>query len=89
MEKIEKDIKFNQNVWRKPYIDIKTDLKKTKNDFEKDFFEWMNNINFEKTTKYVRKHRDIKLVTTGRRNYFMSETNYHTTTVFTKHQRYL
>ena len=89
MEKIEKDIKFNQNAWRKPYIDIKTDLKKTKNDFEKYFFEWMNNINFGKTTKNVRKHRDIKLVTTGRRNYFTSETNYHTTTVFTKHERYL
>ena len=52
--KIQKDIKFNQNAWRKPYIDIKTDLKKTKNDFEKDFFEWMNNINFGKTTKNVR-----------------------------------
>ena len=68
MEKIHKEIKCNQNAWLKPYIDIKTDLEKTKNDFEKDFFERMNSINFGKTTKNVRKRRDIKLVTTGRRN---------------------
>ena len=89
MEKIHKEIKCNQNAWLKPYIDIKTDLEKTKNDFEKDFFERMNSINFGKITKNVRKCRDIKLVTTGRRNYFTSEPNYHTTKVFTKHQRYL
>ena len=34
----------------------------------------------------VRKHRDIKLVTTERRsNYLVSESNYHTTKFFTKH----
>ena len=70
-------------------LDIKTDLEKTKNDFEKDFFERMNSINFGKTTKNVRKRREIKLVTTGRRNYFTSEPNYHTTKVSIKHQRYL
>ena len=46
----------------------------------------------------VRKHRDIKLVTTERRrNYLVSEPNYHTTKFFTetllaiemKKQRYL
>ena len=32
-------IKFNQNAWLKPYIDINTDFrKKVKNDFERDFF---------------------------------------------------
>ena len=34
----------------------------------------------------ARKHRDIKLVTTERkRNYLVSEPNYHTTKFFTEH----
>ena len=47
---------------------MNTDLRKTaKNDFEK-------------AMENKKKHRDIKLVTTGRRrNYLVSEPNYHTT----------
>ena len=64
-------IKFNQNAWLKPYIDMNIDLrKKTKN----DFFKLMNNVVFGKTIKCVTKNRDIKLVTTERRrNYLVSE----------------
>ena len=45
----------------------------------------MNNANFEeKTMKNVRKHRDIKLITTERRiNYLVSEQNFHNTKFFT------
>ena len=51
-----------------------------KNDFEKGFFELMNNSVFGKTMKNVRKHRDIKLETTNkRRNQLVSKPNYHTT----------
>ena len=55
----------------------------TKNDFEKDFFKLMNNAVFGNTMENVRKHRDMKLVTTDkRRNQLASEPNYHTTKYF-------
>ena len=54
-----------------------------KNDFEMDFFRLMNNAFFGKTMENVRKHRDIKLVTTDKRiNQLASKPNYHTTKYF-------
>ena len=59
--------------------------KKTKNNFEKDFFKLMNNAVFGKTMENVRKHRDIKLVTTDkRRNQLVSEPNYHAIKCFSE-----
>ena len=46
----------------------------------------MKNAVFGKTMENVRKYRDLKLVTTeARRNYLVSEPNYHTTKFFTEH----
>ena len=59
---------------------MNTELRKlAKNDFEKDLFKLMNNSVFGKTMENIRKHRDIKLVTTDRkRSKLVSEPNYHT-----------
>ena len=59
---------------------MNTELRKlARNDFEKDLFKLMNNSVFGKTMKNIRKHRDIKLVTTDKkRGKLVSEPNYHT-----------
>ena len=45
----------------------------------------MNNVVFGKPIENVRTHRDIKLLSTERRNnYLVSEPNFHTTKFFTE-----
>ena len=79
-KKINRIIEFNQKAWLKPYIDMNTELRKlAKDDFEKDLFKLMNNAVFGKTMENIRKHREIKLVTTDKkRSKLVSEPNYHT-----------
>ena len=80
LKKVHRIIEFNQEAWLKNYIDMNTELRKiAKNDFEKDFFKLMNNAVFGKSMENVRKHRDVKLVTTDKkRSKLFSEPSYHT-----------
>ena len=78
--KIHRIIEFNKKAWLKLYIDMNTELRKlARNYFEKDLFKLMNNSVFGKTMENIRKHRDIKLVTTDKkRSKLVSEPSYHT-----------
>ena len=85
LKKVHRVIKFDRTAWLKPYIDMNSKLKKAKNIFAGDFLKLMSNAVFGKTLEKVRKHRNIKLKTIERRrNYLLSEPNYHTAKFFTE-----
>ena len=59
--------------------------KQEENDFDKDFAKLTNDSVLGKTRKNMRKHRDIRLITTEKRiNNSVSKSNYHTTKFFTE-----
>ena len=63
-------------------IDLKNKVKIVSENF---LFKLMNNAVFGRTKEKVRRNNDIKTVTIERRrNYFVSETNNHTSKFFTE-----
>ena len=89
VKKIRRVIKFNQEAWLKSYIIMNTKLRtKVKNDFEIDLFKLMDSSALRKTMENLRKHRDVKLVTTDKgSSHFVSEFSCHATKWFSENMQ--
>jgi len=64
LTKIHLGISFAEDAWLKPYIELNTKLRiEASSEFEKDFFNLMNNSVFGKNMENIRNRVDIRLRT--------------------------
>jgi hypothetical protein len=79
-------IKYEQNAWLKPYIDLNTKLRQEgTSEFEKDFFKLMNNAVYGKTIENVLKRQDIKFCCERKKALrYVKKINFKRETIFTK-----
>ena len=65
--KVHKILKIKQSDWLKKFVDFNTEKRKNAiNDFEKNFFKFMVNSVFGKTTENLRKRINVKLINNAR-----------------------
>ena len=84
--KIHRGIKFYEKEWMEDYITLNTNLRtNAKNDFEKDFFKFMNNSVFGKTMENIRNRVYIQLVTSEKKALkLFARKNYDKCTIFSE-----
>lgn len=63
LKKVHRVLQFKQVAWLKSYIDMNTKHRtQANNDFEKDYYKYMNNAIYGKCLENIRQRTDIRLV---------------------------